>query len=113
MVEEFRQSTNKVVMEADDVDTVCCDYCKENPCVWVTNCEDMRLCDESEHGLLTGDDIPNASLRRKGIYRQMALTIAGGPTGRGNRMKLPMCVVNGVRNMFPAEDSKYMGHMDN
>ncbi len=43
----------------------------------------------------------------------MALIIAGGPTGKGVRMELPICVVNGILEMFPAEDKHYMGSMDN
>ena len=54
-----------------------------------------------------------SNLRRKPIYRQMALIIAGGPAGKGIRMVHPNCIVQGIRLMFPAEDNKYMGHMEN
>ena len=72
----------------------------------------MLQFDESEHSLLTGDDIPQANLRRKEIYRQMALIMNGGPTGKGCHLVLPICIVNGVREMFPENDKNYMGHME-
>jgi hypothetical protein len=114
LLEEFQQSTNKITTKMEDVNTVCCNYCKENPCsIWVTNKEDMLQFDNSEHSLLTSEDIPPANLCRKGIHHRMTLAIAGGSTGKGIRMELPICFVNGVCEMFPNEnDRKYMGHME-
>jgi hypothetical protein len=43
-------------------------------------------------------------------YCWMALTIFGGPTGRGVRMQLLICVKNGVRDTFTAEDTIYWPH---
>jgi hypothetical protein len=54
---------------------------------------------------------PN-NIRRKEAYRQMALTINSGSTGVGNIVKLPKCVLSGIRSMFPDADGKYMGHRD-
>ena len=93
--------------------TVFCEDCQETPCVWVSNKEEMAMFDDATNGLLTGADLPPSNLRRKPIYRQMALIIAGGPTGKGICMVHPKCVVQGIRSMFPAEDGKYMGHMEN
>jgi hypothetical protein len=60
----------------------------------------------------TGDVIIPANLHRKGVYHQMALIIAEGPTERVIHVQLPTCVKNGVCDMFPAEDGNYMGHME-
>jgi hypothetical protein len=74
----------------------------------------MLQFDDSEHGGLTGDDLPLPNKRRKGIYQQMALIINGGSTGKGVRLEeLPICIVNGLREMFPESNKKYMCHMGN
>jgi hypothetical protein len=90
-----------------------CAYCKGLPCVWVSNKEGMLQFDDSEHGGLSGNDLPLPNKSRKGIYRQMALIINGGPTGKGVGLELPICIVNGVRKMFPESNKKCMGHMEN
>ena len=113
ILEEFQQTKNRTEKENDDVETVYCNYCQENPCVWVSNKDNMARFDDSANSLFTGDAIPTPNLRRKGLYRQMALIIAGGPTRKGVRMELHICFVNGIREMFPAVDKDYMGHMEN
>ena len=50
--------------------------------------------------------------RRHALYRQMALIINDGPSGRGNRLRLPACVVTGVRNLFADPDGNYTGHRE-
>jgi hypothetical protein len=70
--------------------------------------------DDLANNLLTGDDIPTPNLCRKGlVYGQMALIIARGPTGKGVLTELPICVGNGICEIFRAEDKHYMGHMEN
>jgi hypothetical protein len=56
------------------------------------------------------EEVRPDNIRRKEAYRQMALTINGGPTGAGNRVELPNCVLSGIRSMFPDADGQYMGH---
>jgi hypothetical protein len=67
--------------------------------------DDGREADEAD------EERPN-NIRRKEAYRQMALTINGGPTSAGNRVELPACVLSGIRSMFPDADGQYMGHRD-
>jgi hypothetical protein len=51
--------------------------------------------------------------RRHSLYRQMAIKINDGqPLGRGNRIKLPTFVVDGIRELCPAQDGIYVGHQD-
>jgi hypothetical protein len=58
------------------------------------------------------DEDTEPNKRRHGLYRQMALLINGGPSGRGNRLKLPQCVVSGVRELFPDPGAYYVGHQE-
>jgi hypothetical protein len=95
---------------ADGGDTLFCRQCIESPCVWKEKEEDMRLFDVSEHGHLQADDLPPNNIRRKKVYRQMFLYINQGPAGKGVRMKLPTCVENGARLMFPSPT--FMGFRD-
>jgi hypothetical protein len=46
------------------------------------------------------------------LYQQMTLIINDGPTGHGNRLKLPTCVLSGVRGLFPDPESNYTGHRE-
>jgi hypothetical protein len=84
-----------------------CKECDECPCVWFANKEAMLTWD-----LATNDSSVERKIRRKGIYRQMALIINDGPMGKGVRMQLPGCVVEGVRAIFPDPNAMYMGHKD-
>ena len=113
IVEDHQLSTRTMSTATDEEEKGNCTYCNSMPCIWVSNKKGMLQFDELEHATLIGDDIPLANQRRKGIYRQMALIMNEGPTGKGVRLELPICIVNGVREMFPEKDHKYMGHMDN
>ena len=96
--------------EADDEDddedesnrTMLCELCFDDPCVWITKKEDMLNYDDDEHEHLPLKDWPPTNVRRKKIYRQMALYINSGPSGRGVRTELPKCVVDGCRECFPS-----------
>ncbi len=89
-----------------------CPWCSESPCLWACNANAMDAWDEGEHGLLVGDDFPSNNTRRKSLYRQMALTISGGPIGKGECIVLPNCVKDGIRALLPDVEGKYMGHME-
>jgi hypothetical protein len=83
-----------------------CD-CGDIPCVWEANIESMRLFSESRN-----DEEATPNQQRHSLYRQMALIINDGPSGRGNRVKLPSCVVSGVRELFPDPVLVYTGHVE-
>jgi hypothetical protein len=55
----------------------------DSPCVWASNKNTMVKWYNNEHRHLPGDDLPTNSTSCKSVYRQMALTIPGGPRGRG------------------------------
>jgi hypothetical protein len=84
-----------------------CSQCQEVPCVWEHNQQAMIEFDRAKS---KDDEDPNR--RRFALYRQMALIINGGPSGRGNRLKLPPCVLFGVRALFPDPESVYTGHRE-
>jgi hypothetical protein len=71
---------------------VWCAHCQDVPCVWDANKVQMVAFDEVTH-----DEDTEPNKRRHALYRQMALIINGGPARRGNRLKLPECVVLGIR----------------
>jgi hypothetical protein len=73
--------------------------------MWAFNEKVMIDYNEATH-----DENTAQSTRHHVMYRQLALYINGGPTGRGNRLKLQTCVLTGVRNLFPDPDAKYTGH---
>ena len=58
---------------------------------------------------LTGD--PSANVCRKKAYRFFAHFLHGH-LGKGTRMKLPKCVLVGVRAYWPEQSGRYMGHRD-
>jgi hypothetical protein len=83
--------------------------CREEECVITTNSIMIGAFDD---GCQAEEVCPN-NIPCKEAYRQMALTINGGPTGAGNRVELPpKCVLSGIRSMFPDADGQYMGHRE-
>jgi hypothetical protein len=85
-----------------------CKHCCEEECVMTTNSIMIGAFDD---GRQTEEVRPN-NIRHKEAYRQMALTINGGPAGAGNRVQLPACVLSGIRSIFPDADGQYMGHRE-
>jgi hypothetical protein len=84
-----------------------CEHCKQETCEWEEKKEEMDAYDQ------TICDVTTNKARPHTLYRQMAIKINDGqPLGRGNRMKLPTCVVAGIRKLCPAEDGVYVGHRD-
>ena len=85
----------------DDVGDDDCVHCGEAPCMWLSRKDIMVLYDENEHSRLANEDKPPNNMRRKKVYRKMTLML-NGPLGAGNRKKLPKCVENGARALFPS-----------
>jgi hypothetical protein len=103
---------DKTKAKEDEIDgTMLCELCLDDPCVWITKKEEMLAYDDNEHDHLPLSDFPPHNVRRKKIYRQMALYINSGPSGRGVRIELPKCVVDGCRECFPSPT--FMGFKEN
>jgi hypothetical protein len=88
--------------EKDSGNDCLCDLCGEKPCVWVSERETVIANDEVEHG----HTIVNKTRRKIG-FRHMFRVINGGPGQKGVRKRLPVCVENDIRALFP--DDEYMG----
>ena len=84
-----------------------CNKCGNSPCVWENNKHDMMILSE-----IRNERFSEPNERRHAMYRQMALVINNGPSGRGNQLKLPECVVWGVCSTFPDPGNTYTGHRD-
>ena len=83
-----------------------CAFCEEEPCVWLLNHDSILAWDALEHEGLDVKEMPTANLRRKKLYRQMALTVNGGPMGKGVRIEHPRCVLDGIKAIAPDPDGK-------
>ena len=97
MLGKVKEEDRVVVRVVED-----CVHCGEDRCVWLANKERMVLIDETEHGYLPDDSKPPNNARRKKLYREMTLLLNKGPLGVGVRKKLPRCVENGARALFPS-----------
>ena len=53
-------------------------------------------------------DFSNNVLRK--FAYQESVRIVYGAMGKGNRVQLPQCVVEGVRKEYPSEKDMYMGY---
>jgi hypothetical protein len=84
-----------------------CDFCDENPCVWVCQREAVVTNNENEHGHTF--TIVNKT-RHKIAFSHMFRVVNGGPGQKGVRKQLPECVEKGVRALFP--DDQYMGYKE-
>jgi hypothetical protein len=84
----------------------CCD-CGNVPCVWETDVDSMVLFLEAQN-----EEEATPKERRHSLYRQMALIINDGPSGHGNRVRLPNCVFTGVRELYPDPGAVYTGHRE-
>jgi hypothetical protein len=83
LMEKRKHSTGTVTTGMDEEEKGSCTYCNSLPCVWASNKEAMLQFYDAEHGLQTGNGIPLPNIRREGMYRQMALVINDGSTGKG------------------------------
>jgi hypothetical protein len=91
--------------EEDSKDSQC-DYCSENPCVWVDGRDGVIANDKNENGHTFS--IKNKTCRKL-AFRHMFRVVNGGPGQKGVRKQLPECVEFGVRALFPDEQAHYMG----
>jgi hypothetical protein len=107
--DENRKADDRLVVVVDDeVACVKCDFCGDTPCVWLVEKDRVIANDMAENG--TPVTVVN-STRRKLAFRYMFRVINAGPGRQGVRKKLPECVENGVRELFP--DLVYMGFKEN
>ena len=103
--------------EIDDEEAVCI-YCANTPCEWHVYGQELLRNTALMHYRETrngkevvvdesGNEVSNASMR-KAMYR-MFTYLKFGHLGKGNRIPIPQCVADKIREIYPAEDGKYMG----
>jgi len=101
------ESTDSALVKQEEKERVAigeveCMHCREAPCVWLEKKDLMSVIDQHEHRNLPDVDKPPNNTRRKKVYRQMTYIMNNGPMGKGVRKKLPKCVENGARALFPS-----------
>lgn len=87
-----------------------CMECNEEPCFWYQFQEQVIAACEVMEFSRRNDDLPpltNNELRKL-CYREFSLAIHGS-LGKGNRIRLPACVVQFIRDKYPDENLAYMG----
>jgi hypothetical protein len=68
--------------------TMLCELCLDDPCVWIAKKEEIMLdYDNNKHKHLPVNDYPPHNVCHKKIYRQMALYINSGPSGKEVRIE--------------------------
>ena len=114
----FISSNNFVVPEYNVADEVC-ELCGELPCEWITFGPTMKQRGISLYFNLpdgtnvdrNGVVVPNNPLR-KNLYK-MFIFLKYGRLGAGQRIELPKCVYDGIKELYPSSDGVYMGfHQD-
>lgn len=81
-----------------------CTQCGESPCHRVTYADMLRSAGDA----IDAETPPNTA--RRTLYRNY-IGAVHGYLGRGNRVAVPVCVRNLIREMFPDPAGGYMGHM--
>jgi hypothetical protein len=97
---------------SDDEGTSCkiiCGDCGNAPCVWEMNIKGVNNIFPKQRRERRHSQINNATAS---MYRQMVPIINDAPSSRGNRMKLPNCVLAGVWGLFPNPEAVYTGPKD-
>ena len=88
-----------------------CKACESDPCLWIEHHESVLSEIEifKEEKVAKGEACPNNVCRKHG-YRHFSLLIYGH-LGKGQRVKLPGCIEEGVRSKYPNQSGKaYMGY---
>ena len=82
-----------------------CNHCQEDPCHRVVHGQMLRGA-----GDVMDVGIPPNTARRS-LYRTY-IGAVHGYLGRGNRVVVPICVRDFIREIFPDAAEEYMGHRD-
>ena len=82
-----------------------CTKCDEQECLWMTHKSNVVAATELKR--MQGDFADN--VLRKFAYQE-SVRIIYGVMGKGNRVQLPQCVIEGVRKEYPSDNDMYMGY---
>ena len=101
-------STTDGEEEEDHTSSTVCLYCGDKPCFWISYKDEMI----SSTMTKVDNYLKPNSFFRKRAYQTYVL-FKYGRLGKGNRVRVPLCVLEGVRSVWPETDSNnYMGHKD-
>jgi hypothetical protein len=84
-----------------------CPHCDCDPCLW----EEFREEINGDEVLAAIDQSQPRNEIRKQAYRAFVLSWKGHQ-GKGQRVRIPPCVLTGIRNVWPDPNGCYMGHFD-
>ena len=105
-VETKEKETVPIQVICEETKPNICDHCRHDPCVWKEFVNENKrmlwsLRRDVESGVRSGK-------ARKTVFQKVTRKMYG-VMGSGRRIRLPQCVYNGVRKLFPSEDGQYMG----
>ena len=98
-------STTDGEEEEDHTSSTVCLYCGDKPCFWISMKDDIV-----SSTIRNVDNYlkPNSYFRKRAY--QIYVFHKYGRLGKGNRVRVPFCVLEGVRSVWPESDSNnYMG----
>ncbi len=84
-----------------------CDHCGETPCSFALVGDKVIAIGRTQ---FTPGAVPN-SIVRKSCYKAY-IYLSYGHMGKGNRERIPNCVLAEIRKQWPDEEESYMGHHD-
>ena len=82
-----------------------CPKCKLKECLWKTHRNDVILVTDLKG---SNGELPKNVMRK--LAYQESVRVIYGVLGKGNRIQLPTCVVEGVRREYPDVEENYMGY---
>ena len=93
-------------------DEVDCQFCTTESCWWdkiggtlISFAEITFDDDQVVAGTISTSEV------RYALYRQ-ASSIINGPLGKGNRLRLPICVELGIKEAYPSENGQHVRFKD-
>jgi hypothetical protein len=87
-----------------------CPHCDCEPCLWEEFREDI-IGEQGEMFATIDQESLSPNQIRKQAYRAFVL-LWKGHQGKGMRVRIPHCVLAGIRNVWPDPNGCYMGHYD-
>ena len=106
-------NSNENVPNEEIQNVLVCPHCDQEPCVWVENREAVVVHVQHKE-LSVADNYNMANNEKRRHCYQFFSRVINGVLGRGNRIPLPSCVVDGVRETYPNEEGmEHMGFLNN
>ena len=108
-IKEVEYESFHIDVVSGDKKNVMCKYCKRRPCVWTAFTTDNAAFLSVQHRMVNSGG--RARKARKSVFQRITRKLHG-VMGAGKRKRLPQCVEDNVRQMFPSKDGRYMGYKE-